>query len=283
MKRRNVRAFTLVELLIVIGIIAILIGILIPVIGAVRKAAYVADTRNSVQLIGNAIDRYHTDYSAYPGVFSNAQITAGTTLAVKSGAAAVGNRLLTQSENLVLALLGGLEAGGTSVQLNDVGKGAITQGLTPKRTASYAEATAGAVSINGSALDPGAVFGNGEVVGQNTGVPEFIDRFPQAMPIIYLRARPGAAGSADASGSPNGSQYNPAHMAPYFNAYTGVSTSDFPASTAPVIAAGYERYFTNSSLSSTALVPHRKDTYMLISPGEDRKYGTSDDICNFSF
>ena len=62
MRQRN-HAFTLVELLIVIGIIAILIGILIPVVNSARKSAYAASTRNQIQVLSNAIDRYYTDYA----------------------------------------------------------------------------------------------------------------------------------------------------------------------------------------------------------------------------
>ncbi len=61
------RGFTLVELLVVIGIIALLIGILIPVVSKVRISGYVADSKNWVSQISGAIERYHSDFRAYPG------------------------------------------------------------------------------------------------------------------------------------------------------------------------------------------------------------------------
>jgi len=36
----------------------------------------------------------------------------------------------------------------------------------------------GLIIIPGSDLDPSTYFGNGETMGANVGVPEFIDRFP---------------------------------------------------------------------------------------------------------
>jgi prepilin-type N-terminal cleavage/methylation domain-containing protein len=286
--RKPQRAFTLVELLIVIGIIAVLIGILIPVIGAVRKAAYAASSRNNIKTIANAIDSYQVTYLAYPGVFSNAQITAG----VNPGAGAN----ITMSENCLLALAGGLTgATGTTYTATDVGRGPLTFGTPQKRLPGFVDATNKAMSTNGSDLDPSANWGS--------TVPEFIDAFPSAMPIIYLRARVGSAGLVDASGAANGekNQYNPQHMSPYFNAYAsapgGISTTDFAdvkdsSGSNIILNKGLEAYFGDGSLSSWATtpapphavqVPKRKDTYMLISPGDDRKYGTSDDICNFSF
>ena len=46
--------FTLVELLVVIGIIVLLIGILLPVVNGVRKQAYVASSANQILRITSA-------------------------------------------------------------------------------------------------------------------------------------------------------------------------------------------------------------------------------------
>ena len=61
------RGFSLVELLVVIGIIALLVGILIPVVASVRRAAYDASTKATISALQNACTRYQTDFRAYPG------------------------------------------------------------------------------------------------------------------------------------------------------------------------------------------------------------------------
>jgi len=56
--RRPIHGFSLVELLIVIGIIAILIGILIPVIGRARAQARIVACRAQMQNLGSAMQMY---------------------------------------------------------------------------------------------------------------------------------------------------------------------------------------------------------------------------------
>lgn len=65
-KYRLQKGFTLIELLMVIAIIGILAGILIPVVGAVRKNANIAASK--VQLSGyvNAINMFKGEYKYYP-------------------------------------------------------------------------------------------------------------------------------------------------------------------------------------------------------------------------
>jgi type II secretory pathway pseudopilin PulG len=59
-------AFTLVELLVVIGIIVLLIGILLPVVSAVRRSAEKNATRLDLQTIGLALESYRKDFGDYP-------------------------------------------------------------------------------------------------------------------------------------------------------------------------------------------------------------------------
>src|SRR4051812_12389198 len=72
--RKSRRGFTLMEVLVVIVIIVILAGILIPVVGNVRKAAYGAKTQAHMAALTTAIQSYFQDYHAYPGPLGNDQI-----------------------------------------------------------------------------------------------------------------------------------------------------------------------------------------------------------------
>ena len=67
-------AFTLVELLVVIVIIAILAGLLLPAINMARNAALRAQTAVEITNLASAVEAYRLKYGDYPPDFSNPEI-----------------------------------------------------------------------------------------------------------------------------------------------------------------------------------------------------------------
>lgn len=60
------RGFTLVELLVVMGVIAVLMGLLIPVLGRARMAADRVACGSALRQIGSAFQRYELDWKVWP-------------------------------------------------------------------------------------------------------------------------------------------------------------------------------------------------------------------------
>src|SRR3954467_219436 len=71
MMKKNIsskRAFTLVELLVVIAIIAILIAILLPVVIRVKQQAQQLHCAANLRSIGQAMRIYTDQYGSFPGI-----------------------------------------------------------------------------------------------------------------------------------------------------------------------------------------------------------------------
>ncbi|MFO1521829.1 MAG: prepilin-type N-terminal cleavage/methylation domain-containing protein [Kiritimatiellia bacterium] len=93
MKNNLRKAFTLIELMVVITIIGILVAILLPVIGAVFTSGEKAQARTEIIGLVAAINKYYDDYGKFPSELG--EPTGG----------------IAASANLV-KLLGGEDAGG---------------------------------------------------------------------------------------------------------------------------------------------------------------------------
>lgn len=66
MSKPNRHAFTLLELLVVIGIMAILLGLLLPVLQRIRESANRLRCYSNLHQIGMALNQYHANHNAYP-------------------------------------------------------------------------------------------------------------------------------------------------------------------------------------------------------------------------
>lgn len=60
------RAFTLVEMMVVVAVIGIIAGIVLAAAGGVQKKAALDQARSEVQMMGLAMERYRTDNGFFP-------------------------------------------------------------------------------------------------------------------------------------------------------------------------------------------------------------------------
>ena len=61
--RKSHRAFTIIELLVVVSIIALLVGILLPAIGKAREQAKLSTSQSNLKQIGTALNTYAAEWS----------------------------------------------------------------------------------------------------------------------------------------------------------------------------------------------------------------------------
>lgn len=318
------RGFTLIELMVVIGIIVLLAAILMPVVSRVRQQSFNTSTQAQMQRIMQACESYYHDFNAYPGPVANAQLANGAGAQLRIATTA-GSKLppITSSENLVLGLLGLLNPPATATAAPKFNGTASTTALPAAATlppthdvlslnflhpASYhyidyvpQELSSG--WSNGQTKNLLYAAGFGGQSPTDTVVPEFVDRYPDPMPILYTRANVGNPGIAslddstqynwqelgsysstllDSRGGGNPQLFSRPRQTAMFATYssgttwadtTAVPFNDFVPPASPTAGSNY--FYSNPNIAGSV---RGKDGFILIDAGIDRTFGTLDDI-----
>ncbi len=193
------RAFTLIELLVVISIIAILMAILLPALSGALNSGYSAATEAELGAIKSACLSYYSAFNAYPGPFSESDISLGN---VK-----VGVQPLTGTQNLVLGLMGAVYPTGTTVP---AGVSTLAySGSTTGVAGGYVDLTPGSgpIDYSNNGVQKSAYYNPSTSSGDlqtapptaasvtPTTLPTLYDDFPAGVPILYYRKVPGMPGS----------------------------------------------------------------------------------------
>ncbi len=311
--------FTLVELLVTIGIIVVLIGLLVPVVARVRISAQEASTKNFLNQLEAACENYQLAFNSYPGPLANNQLgpmPTGTVLPVVNASSgsydttALSN--VTGCENLVLGVLGGLKyssAGNGAIQYDPsfVGTGPNSlNSRNPKRYQPYVDGSK-YLSLRQEGANKTGRYSDGGTMANDSIIPEFVDQFTDPLPILYLRANVGATGNGLTNSQTDNPVVTLGTASPQYdlNSIVGYTGADIGIGrTKPPGAADFKQglaaapdpnktldatqqpynaypYFKNPQSTNTQPTARQKDGYILISAGRDRIYGTADDITNF--
>jgi prepilin-type N-terminal cleavage/methylation domain-containing protein len=274
---------TLVEILVVVGIIAILTGMLLPAVSMVKRTAREAKQRVQFTAIDLALATFKNDYGTLPPSdpytwLGDAQQAENSSGAQKLAEALLGWDLLGFHPD------SGWRADGTNRWPYRVGTTTYAEGTyflydrtvqrdMDKRKARYLDLdTANAVRLGVTAGHDG-LFNLGSLGVTLSGLPvlyyradpsekvrESIYNYKDNDYLVVAKEQTDVIGRGTPPVRPTGARWNPLSGT--------VST--------------FYDYITDWRASTTDFaVPHKPDSYLLISAGNDGLYGTDDDITNF--
>jgi len=292
MRTRN-KAFTLVELLTVIGIISLLLSLALPALNEARVRAREVADRASLHSIGVAIESFANDMGYYP---ESSRITPDGIpyrIDLEDPGEPFENEP-DQGAHTVFEALFGLDKQGFQKEhyyQNDndgypVAPNRYFELVETKRWGPYLELESVDFGEMRNAHPHGNKF---DPAGINMN-PVFVDTLDKKAPkaVLYYRARASKrllwAEDYDLYSIYN---YDDNQFITQ-DTYAGSSDAMYPQIFDPE---DFYRFIwddrtgmgttEDNRFYSPSARPYKKDTFMLINAGRDHEYGTADDICNF--
>lgn len=229
---RQGRAFSLVELLVVILIIGIIVAIVLPALGGVRDSAKEADSKQLTTQVANAASTFYNDKRRSPGYFTPQEMGDASNTA----------RGFSAMQNAMLDLAGGVVNDGTagSIRIGPSNNNARNVAYLPEAVGATGTGAYFPPSAKNFKVQDGTEGGTRLGVDVHRQVPELVDSWGQ--PVLAWIEDPTAKQSVQ-------------------------SIADFAAATSPgsttAVSARFYLNSNNALLGSTAFGKQRKDQFDL--------------------
>ncbi|MBN1975436.1 MAG: prepilin-type N-terminal cleavage/methylation domain-containing protein [Sedimentisphaerales bacterium] len=284
MKRKKT-GLTLVEMLVVLGIIAILVGVLLPAMTAVKNHAKETKQKAQFSAINLALITFKNDYGDYPP--SNCPLGGNYSGAQKLAESLLGWDLLGFHPKTSWRADGYDGSGGSSTydpqKVRDIDNDGVFDTLKERKSPYLDTETANVFKLGYVSGDRTGLFPNPSPLASNTYVLCDVFNYKQ---VILSDGRAVNAGSPVLYYKANTSQnlirdiYNVLDNDPLVYIKEQEAKREQPLS---ITANNYEyfyNYIRDPKIEAISK-PYRPDSYILISAGLDGVYGTADDIRNF--
>ncbi len=287
--RNTKRAFTLVELLTVMAIIALLVGITMPALSAAKKKAKATACKAMITSMEQGLEMFRNDQGFYPSStrMNNSFLQSGATTY------RLGAHILAES------LIGADTLGYRSDRVYDSSLAAYAN--TVKRSSYLAtdnldikalQDLKSIKALNGVSL---SALGSDYSSAWSNLDPVITDglKGDESLPILYFKANSRANSIETAYNffdnelitTPIGNlsyrvtdpKVKNFSYFPYYiwDPRTGGVNSTLTRDKEPYL------FLLSSNVINPAARPYKKDSFIIMSAGFDQKYGTADDICNF--